>query len=119
MVHINDSLTLDCKLDGFDHWPTWKFTPVGKNEADELNVAENIRTYLTPRHYVLESKTRLVITSVDEGHAGRYTCYDDQEVDVGLSAEVHVVGWTVIFSSFYFIACTVYSMMYLNDEQLS
>ena len=96
VAHINDSVALDYKLEGFDHWPTWKFTPVGKNEADELNVAENIRSYLTSRHYKLESKTRLVITSVDEGHAGRYACYDDQEVEVGLSAELQVVGRKVV-----------------------
>ena len=94
VASIGREVRFDCSTD-LDYPVTWWFTPYGSTKAVEFYFSRKVLKRYASRYRVDTNKKghfTLVIDEVDQHHAGRYSCYDnDGDDEVGASAELNVV----------------------------
>ena len=94
VASLGQKVRLDCSTD-LDYPMTWWFTPYGSTRAVEFYFSRKVLKSYATRYLVDTNKKRhytLVIDKVDQHHAGRYSCYDnDGDDEVGVSADLNVI----------------------------
>ena len=94
VASLGQKIHLDCSTD-LDYPMTWWFTPYGSTRPVEFYFSKKVLNHYAKRYRVETHKKghfTLVMDQVDENHAGRYSCHDnDGDDEVGRSAELTVV----------------------------